>query len=68
MSNPAVVWTCVWLNQAISPAHPRARHLPPGDRRGKECIQHAQDLHETLLIVDLPLEQVLETLQLAVHH
>lgn len=68
MSPESMVWTCFCLSQPISPAHPRARNLPPGDRRGKECIQHAQHFHETLLIVDLPLEQVLETLQLTVHH
>lgn len=68
MSPESVVRTCFCLSQPISPAHTRARHLPAGDRWGKECIQHAQHFHKTLLIVDLPLEQVLETLQLAVHH
>lgn len=63
-----LVRTCGCLSQPISPAHPRARHLLSGDRGGKECIQHSQHLHQTLLIVDLPLDQVLETLQLVVHH
>lgn len=68
LSHESVAWTRFCLSQPISPAHPRARDLPPGDRGGKECIQHAQHFHEPLLIVNLPLEQVLETLQLAVHH
>lgn len=68
VTHKSVVLTRFCLNQPISPAHPRGRHLLPGYGGGKECVQHAQHFHEILLIVDLPLEQVLEALQVAVHH
>lgn len=59
---------CISLSQAIGSADARAWHLFPGERRGEHGVQHSQHLQQVLLIADLSLQQVLQTLQLHVHH
>lgn len=63
---------CSWgiffcLSQAIRPADPRARHLLPGQRGGEQCVQHAHHLQEILLVINLSLQQLLQTEQLPVY-
>lgn len=55
------------MSQAVRPADPRAQHLLPGQRGGEQCVQHAHHLQEILLVVNLSLQQVLQTEQLPVY-
>lgn len=55
------------LGQPIRPADWRAWNRFLGEGGGKHCVQHAQHLQEVLLVINLSLQQLLQTQQLSVH-